>query len=68
MNIVVCDNIKDMAMQLHRQLDQQILEPDTTNEEMGRLLDAQQALSGAARFLMLAKGFKVEQLRSRKQE
>lgn len=66
MNIVVCDNIKDMAMQLHKQLDQQMLDPDTTKEEMGKLLEAQQSLGGAVRFLMQAIGINVERIMSRR--
>ena len=66
MNIVVVDNIKDVAMQLHRQVEQQILEPDTTKEERERLVEAQQFLGGAIRFLLQAIGIEVENVMSRR--
>ena len=68
MNIVVVDNIKDVAMQLHKQLDQQIMEPKTTEEEFMRLMEAQQSLGGAIRFMMQAIGVEVERVMSRRVE
>lgn len=68
MNIVVCDNIKNIAMQLHKQLDQQIIDPGTNKEEMRRLLEAQQSLGGAVRFLMMAIGANVERSMSGRKE
>lgn len=67
MNIVVCDNIKDVAMQLHKQIEQQILGPDTTREEREILIEAQQSMGGAVRFLMQAIGINVERVMSRRQ-
>lgn len=67
MNIVVCDNIKDVAMQLHKQVEQQLLESDTTKEERERLIEAQQSLGGAVRFLLQAIGIEVERVMSRRQ-
>lgn len=67
MNIVVCDNIKDMAMQLHRQIEQQIMEPETTKEEREKLIEAQQSMGGAIRFLLQAIGVDVERVMSRRQ-
>lgn len=64
MNIVVVDNIKDVAMQLHRQVEQQILEQETTKEERGLLVEAQQSLGGAVRFLLQAMGVEVERVMS----
>ena len=66
MNIVVVDNIKDVAMQLHKQVEQQILEPDTTKVERERLVEAQQSLGGAIRFLLQAIGIEVENVMSRR--
>lgn len=68
MNIVVVDNIKDIAMQLHKQLDQQIMEPETTEVEFKRLTEAQQSLGGAIRFMMQAIGIEVERVMSRRVE
>lgn len=67
MNIVVVDNIKDVARQLHEQVEQQILEPETTKEERERLIKAQQSLGSAVRFLLQAIGIEVEQVMSRRQ-
>lgn len=67
MNIVVVDNIKDVAMQLHKQVEQQILEPETTKEERARLVNAQQSIGGAIRFLLQAIGIEVEDVMSRRQ-
>ena len=66
MNIVVVDNIKGVAMQLHKQVEQQILEPDTTKEQRERLVEAQQSLGGAIRFLLQAIGIEVERVMSRR--
>lgn len=66
MNIVVCDNIKDMAMGLHKQVEQQLLEFDTTKEERERLIEAQQSLGGAVRFLLQAIGIEVGRVMSRR--
>lgn len=68
MNIVVVDNIKDMAMQLHKQVEQQMLEPDTTKEERESLIKAQQYLGGSIRFMLQAIGIEVERVMSRRQE
>lgn len=68
MNIVVVDNIKDVAMQLHKQVEQQILETETTKEERGLLVEAQQSLGGVVRFLMQAIGVEVEHVMSRREE
>ena len=68
MNIVVVDNIKDMAMQLHKQVEQQMLEPDTTKEERESLVKSQQYLGGAIRFMLQAIGIEVERVMSRRQE
>lgn len=67
MNIVVVDNIKGVAMQLHKQVEQQILEPDTTKVERERLVEAQQSLGGAIRFLLQAIGIEVNNVMSRRQ-
>lgn len=67
MNIVVVDNIKDVAMQLHKQVEQQILDPETTEEERARLVDAKQSLGGTIRFLLQAIGIKVGDVMSRRQ-
>lgn len=67
MNIVVVDNIKGVAMQLHKQVEQQILEPDTTKEQRERLVEAQQSLGGAIRFLLQAIGIEVNNVMSRRQ-
>ena len=67
MNIVVVDNIKDVAMQLHKQVEQQILEPETTKEERERLTEAQQSLGGAVRFLLQAIGIEVNNVMYRRQ-
>lgn len=66
MNIVVVDNIRDVAMQLHKQVEQQILEPDTTKVERERLVEAQQSLGGAIRFLLQAIAIEVENVMSRR--
>ena len=66
MNIVVVDNIKGVAMQLHKQVEQQILEPETTKEQRERLVEAQQSLGGAIRFLLQAIGIEVERVMSRR--
>ena len=67
MNIVVVDNIKGVAMQLHKQVEQQILEPDTTKVERERLVEAQQSLGGAIRYLLQAIGIEVNNVMSRRQ-
>lgn len=68
MNIVVVDNIKDVAMKLHKQVEQQILEPETTKEERVRLVEAQQSLSVAIRFLLQAIAAKVNRKMSRREK
>ena len=68
MNIVVVDNMRDMAMQLHKQVEQQMLEPDTTKEERESLIKSQQYLGGAIRFMLQAIGIEVERVMSRRQE
>lgn len=66
MNVVVCDNIKDVAMQLHKQIEQQILDPGTNKGEREKLIDAQQSIGGAIRFLLQAMGIEVERVMSRR--
>ena len=66
MNIIVCDNIKDVAMKLQKQVEQQILEPDTTKEERNRLIKAQQSFGDAIRFLLQAIRIEVECVMSRR--
>lgn len=67
MNIVVVDNIKDVALQLHKQVEQQMLEPNTTKEERERLVNAQQSIGGAIRFLLQAIAIEVKNVMSRRQ-
>lgn len=52
MNILVCDNIRDMAMQLHKQIERQLLDPATTKEEREKLVDAKQSMTAAIRYLL----------------
>lgn len=67
MNIVVCGNIKDEAVQLHKQIERQILDPETTKQERNKLEDAKLSMAGAARLLLQAIAVKVEREMSEKE-
>lgn len=62
MNIIVCDNIKDIAVQLHKQVEQQILDPKTTKKEKECLEEAKKSIKGAVGFLMETMKIEVERM------
>ena len=66
MNALICDNMREDAMKLFNQLDKQILDTDTTKEELEKLIEAQQSLGGAVRFLTQAIGMNVERWMNRR--
>lgn len=66
MNIVVCENIKDLAMQQYKQIERQILDTNTTKEEHEVLVKAQQSVGGTVSSLLQAIGIEVERVMSQR--
>lgn len=66
MNALICDNIRKEALKLINQLERQIIDPDTSKEELEKLIEAQQSLGGTVRFLMQAIGMNVERWNNRR--
>lgn len=64
----MCDNIREETLKLFKQMDRQLKDPGTTKEELEKLIEAQQSLGGAIRFLMQAIGMNVERRENRMKE
>lgn len=67
MNALMCDNIREVALLQYKQIEQQIMQPDTTKEECEILIKAQKSVSDTIRYLLQAIGLNVVQGMSRRQ-
>ena len=65
MIVVVCDNIREIAIQLHKQIELQMMDPATTKEEREKLEDAKQSMAATIRHLLQAIEINVERVMSK---
>ena len=66
MNTLMCDNIREEVMVIHKKIEQQIQQPDTTREEREMLTKAKKSVKETIEFLLQAMKINVERGMSKK--